>query len=39
VPYVLVVHAFVVIPVTILGAIFLRSAFPRVFGGRAEAEA
>jgi uncharacterized membrane protein YbhN (UPF0104 family) len=31
-PYVLVVHALVVIPVTILGAIFLRGAFPRVFG-------
>ena len=25
-------HAFVVIPVTILGVIFLRTAFPRVFG-------
>lgn len=33
-PYVLTVHAMVVIPVTILGALFLRSAFPRVFGGR-----
>lgn len=33
-PYVLTVHAMVVIPVTILGAVFLRSAFPRVFGGR-----
>jgi uncharacterized protein (TIRG00374 family) len=31
-PYVLTVHAMVVIPVTILGVIFLRSAFPRVFG-------
>lgn len=31
-PYVLTVHALVVIPVTILGAIFLRSSFPRVFG-------
>ena len=30
--YVLTVHAFVVIPVTILGVIFLRTAFPRVFG-------
>lgn len=33
-PYVLTVHAMVVIPVTILGAVFLRSAFPRVFGRR-----
>ena len=33
-PYVLTVHAMVVIPVTILGAVFLRSAFPRIFGGR-----
>ncbi|MCL4290220.1 MAG: flippase-like domain-containing protein [Thermoleophilia bacterium] len=31
-PYVLTVHAMVVIPVTIIGAFFLRSAFPRVFG-------
>jgi hypothetical protein len=31
-PYVLTVHGLVVIPVTILGVIFLRSAFPRVFG-------
>jgi uncharacterized protein (TIRG00374 family) len=31
-PYVLTVHALVVLPVTILGALFLRSAFPRVFG-------
>ena len=35
-PYVLTVHAMVVIPVTILGVIFLRSAFPRVFGARRE---
>ena len=34
--YVLTVHAFVVIPVTILGAIFLRTAFPRLFRGRGE---
>jgi uncharacterized protein (TIRG00374 family) len=34
--YVLTVHALVVIPVTILGVIFLRSAFPRVFGTREE---
>lgn len=33
-PYVLTVHAMVVIPVTILGAIFLRSAFPRLFNRR-----
>jgi glycosyltransferase 2 family protein len=33
-PYVLTVHAMVVIPVTILGAVFLRFAFPRVFGAR-----
>lgn len=31
-PYVLVVHAMVVLPITILGAIFLRRTFPRVFG-------
>ena len=31
-PYVLTVHALVVLPITILGAIFLRNAFPRVFG-------
>lgn len=31
-PYVLTVHALVVLPVTILGAVFLRSAFPKVFG-------
>jgi uncharacterized protein (TIRG00374 family) len=36
-PYVLTVHAMVVIPVTILGAIFLRSAFPRLFDRRREA--
>ena len=30
--YVLTVHAMVVIPVTILGDIFLRTAFPHVFG-------
>ena len=36
-PYVLTVHAMVVSPVTILGVIFLRSAFPRVFGARREA--
>lgn len=30
-PYVLTVHALVVLPITILGALFLRSAFPRVF--------
>jgi uncharacterized protein (TIRG00374 family) len=35
-PYVLTVHAMVVIPVTILGAIFLRSAFPRLFDRRRE---
>lgn len=33
-PFVLTVHAFVVLPVTILGAIFLRSAFPKVFGAK-----
>jgi uncharacterized membrane protein YbhN (UPF0104 family) len=33
-PYVLTVHALVVLPVTILGAIFLRSAFPKVFGAK-----
>lgn len=33
-PYVLTVHAFVVLPVTVLGAVFLRSAFPKVFGAR-----
>ncbi len=37
--YVLTVHAMVVIPVTILGAIFLRSAFPRVFGVHRHEEA
>jgi len=31
-PYVLVVHAMVVLPITILGAIFLRRTFPKVFG-------
>jgi uncharacterized protein (TIRG00374 family) len=33
-PYVLTVHALVVLPVTILGAVFLRSAFPRIFRAR-----
>ena len=33
-PYVLTVHAMVVLPVTILGALFLRRAFPRLLGGR-----
>ncbi len=33
-PYVLTVHALVVLPVTILGAIFLRSAFPKIFGAK-----
>jgi uncharacterized protein (TIRG00374 family) len=33
-PFVLTVHAFVVLPVTILGAVFLRSAFPKVFGAK-----
>lgn len=33
-PYVLTVHAMVVLPVTILGALFLRRAFPGLFGGR-----
>jgi uncharacterized protein (TIRG00374 family) len=33
-PYVLTVHALVVIPVTILGAIFVRMAFPAVFRRR-----
>jgi len=33
-PYVLTVHALVVLPVTILGVVFLRSAFPRVFRSR-----
>jgi uncharacterized protein (TIRG00374 family) len=33
-PYVLTVHALVVLPVTVLGAVFVRSAFPRVFGSR-----
>jgi glycosyltransferase 2 family protein len=36
-PYVLTVHALVVVPVTILGAIFLRGAFPRVFNHRRDA--
>jgi hypothetical protein len=36
-PYVLMVHAMVVIPVTLLGAVFLRGAFPRVFGVPKEA--
>jgi len=31
-PYVLTVHAMVVLPVTILGAILLRNVFPRPFG-------
>ncbi len=31
-PYVLTVHAMVVLPVTILGAILLRNAFPRLLG-------
>jgi uncharacterized protein (TIRG00374 family) len=35
-PYVLVVHAMVVIPVTLLGVVFLRGAFPTVFGVRRE---
>ena len=30
-PYVLTVHAMVVLPVTILGLFFIKSAFPRVF--------
>jgi uncharacterized protein (TIRG00374 family) len=38
-PYVLTVHALVVIPVTILGALFLRAAFPRVFSFRRDASA
>ena len=38
-PYVLTVHALVVLPVTILGAIFLRSAFPKVFGAKHPDEA
>jgi hypothetical protein len=38
-PYVLTVHALVVVPVTILGAIFLRTAFPRVFGARRDRSA
>jgi uncharacterized protein (TIRG00374 family) len=38
-PYVLTVHALVVIPVTILGALFLRRAFPRVFRGRGDTTA
>jgi len=33
-PYVLTVHALVVLPVTILGAIFVRSSFPLVFRSR-----
>jgi hypothetical protein len=33
-PFVLTVHALVVIPVTLLGAAFLRVAFPRVFRAR-----
>ena len=33
-PYVLTVHAMVVLPVTILGALFLRRAFPRLLGSR-----
>jgi hypothetical protein len=33
--YVLTVHAFTVVPITIVGAIFFRSAFPRLFPGRA----
>jgi uncharacterized protein (TIRG00374 family) len=34
--YVLTVHALVVIPVTLLGIIFLRAAFPKVFGTQDE---
>lgn len=37
-PFVLTVHAMVVIPVTLLGVLFLRSAFPRVFRTRGQAE-
>ena len=33
-PYVLPVHAMVVLPVTILGALFLRRAFPQLFSRR-----
>ncbi len=34
VPYVLTVHAMVVIPITLLGIVFLRWAFPRAFSLR-----
>jgi hypothetical protein len=34
VPYVLTVHALVVVPVTLLGVFSLRAAFPRIFGAR-----
>jgi hypothetical protein len=38
-PYVLTVHALVVIPVTLLGVLFLHRAFPRVFRFRREESA
>ena len=36
--YVLTVHAFTVIPITLAGAVFFRAAFPRLFAGRASGE-
>ncbi len=38
VPYVLTVHAMVVIPITLLGIVFLRWAFPRAFSLRRSPE-
>lgn len=35
--YVLTVHAFTVVPITLVGAILFRAAFPRLFPGRAHA--
>jgi glycosyltransferase 2 family protein len=35
--YVLTMHALVVVPVTLLGALLVRPALPRLFGGRATA--
>jgi uncharacterized protein (TIRG00374 family) len=36
--YVLTVHAFTVVPITVVGAIFFRMAFPRLFPRRAQHE-
>ena len=36
--YVLTMHAFVVLPVTLMGALLLRPALPRLFRGRTEQE-